>query len=208
MSPYDYIKKEIILGNMKPGDVFDEKSIANELKLSRTPVREEVLRLNQEGYLTIIPRKGTIVSNISITDIKEVYDFRFILEPIICEKACSKMSSSLLMKWKEYLLNIINDNLDKLVIPVEVSGIDDIDKEFHKSIADSLNNKYISEEINLLMEKSTRIRYLSSINSEERYKASLYEHILIIDSLLAKDEKKAKEMMTNHLNKTLEGYRI
>lgn len=208
MTPYEYIKKEIILGNLKPGQIFNEQDVASALGLSRTPVREAVLKLNEEGLLTIIPRKGTIVSQISITDVKEVYGARSLIEPEIVEKAVDNMDRDLLIKWKNYFNNIIENNLDDLELPVEKDYLDDIDKGFHLSIVNSLKNKLLSKEIEHLMDLSIRIRYLSNMNNQTRYIESLKEHVEIIDSILDKNHEKAKDAMIKHLKNTIEGYKL
>lgn len=100
-------KKEIITGNLLPGSIFNEADIISKLKVSRTPVREAVLKLASEGYLTIIPRKGTIISNISFNDVSQVYEYRLMLEPEICSKAAPIMDKSLCLKWKEYFNNLL-----------------------------------------------------------------------------------------------------
>lgn len=207
MAPYDYIKKEIILGNFEAGSIFDEAKVAKELNLSRTPVREAVLRLQSEGYLTIIPRKGTLVSNISITDIKEVYQYRMILE---CNaiKELDNINTDLLNDWKIYFNKLINEDYTNLVLPVEKDSIDDIDKLFHLSIIGLLNNKLINKEETLLMDKSARIRYVSNKNNNKRYIDSLNEHISIIDALLNKDLDKASKLMKEHLLNSLRGYNL
>ena len=206
MAPYDYIKKEIILGNFEAGSVFDEAKVAKELNLSRTPVREAVLRLQSEGYLTIIPRKGTLVSNISITDIKEVYQYRMILECNVI-KELDNINIDLLNSWKIYFNKLINEDYTNLVLPVEKDSIDDIDKLFHLSIIGLLNNKLINKEETLLMDKSARIRYVSNKNNK-RYIDSLKEHISIIDALLNKDLDKASKLMKEHLLNSLRGYNL
>ncbi len=203
MTPYSYIKKQIITGKLIPGTIFNENEVAKALGVSRTPVREAVIKLAEEGYLTIIPRKGTIVSNISFSDVKEVYEIRYMLEPEITFKATNLMNRELCLKWKEYFTSLLKKEEAKL--PFETDE-DDVDKLFHLSIANSLNNKLINKEIDYLMDVSQRIRYLSNRQNEHRYLASLQEHIDIIDAILAGINEKAMLMMKEHLKNTIEGY--
>ena len=208
MTPYEYIKKEIILGDLQPGSVFDEAIVQSALGVSRTPVREAVLKLNEEGYLTIIPRKGTIVSFISFSDVKQIYEYRSMLEPLIMEKIAVKVDNELLLKWKRYFSSLINDEIGNLDLPVERDFLDDVDKGFHLSLAKMLNNSYVYKEISYLMDLSCRVRYLSNISNNDRYIASLNEHIEIIDALLNSDGALASNLMKKHLKNTLEGYRL
>ena len=191
MDAYSYIKKEIITGNLLPGSIFNEADIISKLKVSRTPVREAVLKLANEGYLTIIPRKGTIISNISFSDISQVYEYRLMLEPEICSKAAPIMDKNLCIKWKDYFNNLL---LNKKSKPPVNDSDDDIDKLFHLSISQSL------------MDLSQRIRFLSNKQNEQRYIASINEHINILDAIIKGDSNLAREMMKKHLENAVEGY--
>ncbi len=205
MSPYEYIKKEIILDHLKAGSIFDEQEITKTLGVSRTPVREAVLRLAAEGYLTIIPRKGTLVSNISLKDIKEVYEFRIILE-CASIKGYKAIDKDKLIKWKEYFNECIeNSNNNEISDDIE---LEDKDKVFHEDLISFLDNKLVSNEISLLMDKSARIRYTSNIKNKERYIASIKEHISIIDALINDDLNRASDLMKEHLLCSLRGYNL
>ncbi len=206
MNPYSYIKNEIITGRLAPGSIFNEGEIASSLGLSRTPVREAVLRLAEEGYLTVIPRKGTLVSNISFSDVKEVYELRYMLEPEIAYKAAGTIDKELFKKWKNYFISLLNKVDSELPVKTNEGEEIDIDKLFHASIAASLNNKLINKEVDHLMDLSQRIRYLSNYKNEQRYLASLDEHIAIINALIEGNKEKAMLMMKEHLKNTVEGY--
>ncbi len=206
MNPYSYIKNEIITGRLAPGSIFNEGEIASSLGLSRTPVREAVLRLAEEGYLTVIPRKGTLVSNISFTDVKEVYELRYMLEPEIAFKAAATIDKELCKKWKDYFISLLNKVDTELPVQTNEEEEIDIDKLFHESIASSLNNKLINKEVSHLMDLSQRIRYLSNYKNENRYLASLQEHIAILNALIEGNKEKAMLMMKEHLKNTVEGY--
>ncbi len=207
MSPYDYIKKEIILAHLEAGSVFDEQEIAKQLNVSRTPVREAVLRLASEGYLTIIPRKGTLVSNISLRDIKEVYEFRIILECASINEI-KHIDKSKLEYWKDYFNKAILKVQDLNEYSTDELENEDSDKLFHEDIISFLDNKLVSKEITLLMDKSARIRYTSNIKNINRYIESLKEHIAIIDALIKDDKSSAQKLMKEHLLSSLRGYNL
>lgn len=207
MSPYDYIKKEIILAHLEAGSVFDEQEVAKQLNVSRTPVREAVLRLASEGYLTIIPRKGTLVSNISLRDIKEVYEFRIILECASINEI-KNIDKSKLEYWKDYFNKAILKAQNLNEYSTDELENEDSDKLFHEDIISFLDNKLVSKEITLLMDKSARIRYTSNINNINRYIESLKEHIAIIDALIRDDKSSAQKLMKEHLLSSLRGYNL
>ena len=74
VNAYELLKSEIVSGKRKPGEIFEEKRFAAQLGVSRTPVREAVLRLAREGLLVVMPRRGTVISNISMEDIRQLYE--------------------------------------------------------------------------------------------------------------------------------------
>ena len=153
------------------------------------------------SFLRLLNRKG-IISNISFSDVSQVYEYRLMLEPEICSKAAPIMDKSLCLKWKEYFNNLL---LNKKSKP-PVNDSDDIDKLFHLSISQSLNNNLINKDIAHLMDLSQRIRFLSNKQNEQRYIASINEHISILDAIIKGDCNLAREMMKKHLKNTVEGY--
>lgn len=87
---YELLKSEIVSGKRKPGEIFEEKRFAAQLGVSRTPVREAVLRLAREGLLVVMPRRGTVISNISMENIRQLYEARVMLEPQILRIAAKR----------------------------------------------------------------------------------------------------------------------
>lgn len=204
MTPYEYLKHEIIIGNMLPGSVIDEKEISTKLKVSRTPVREAILRLNEEGFITIVPRKGTFVSTISFKGIQDVYEIRLLVEPQIIEEACGKYNQEELIKWKDYYQKVLNDI--KATPPTKLDCNHDIDKLFHTFLASPLNNSLLTKGIAKIMDKTSRIRNLSNIMIDKRKDLAYEEHIEILDYLIRNDKEGAKNAMIKHLKDTLEAY--
>lgn len=197
MDVYQKLKEDIIKGKYEPGSVFVEKDYANELNVSRTPVREAVLRLANEGYINIIPRKGTLISSISFEDIKSIYEYRMIIEP----------ESIFLLKDKKIDAGWIDGWIDKFSSENEDNSLsEDDDKKFHVELARLTCNKYIYSQVDSIMDKCSRIRILSNFESNVRYKESLNEHIEILKYLKNKDVSKASEMMKVHLMNTIAGF--
>ncbi len=204
MTPYEYLKHEIIIGNMLPGSVVDEKEISSKLKVSRTPVREAILRLNEEGFITIVPRKGTFVSTISFKGIKDVYELRILLEPTILEEACGKYDQAELKAWRDYYQKVLNDI--EATPPQKPDANHDIDKLFHMFLASPLNNSLLTKGIAKIMDKTSRIRNLSNIMIDKRKDLAYEEHIEVLNYLMKEDKEGAKSAMIKHLKHTLEAY--
>ena len=82
-STYEFIKNKIICCEYEPGTFLNEEILCEETGVSRTPVRDALGRLEQEGLVKILPKKGVMISNLSINDMNMTYEFRLLLEPYI-----------------------------------------------------------------------------------------------------------------------------
>jgi DNA-binding GntR family transcriptional regulator len=211
-SVYQLLKKEIVLGKRKPGEVFGEKEFAQQMKISRTPVHEAVMQLSQEGYMRIMPQRGTVVSNISLDEIYKLYEARMILEPSLIRIAAEKIDEEHrkeLLQWKKDFKKIISEKAEKWQNDLKVEGAEDfydMDAKFHLFLATCSGNEILNEYVDQLMMKTQRIRCLSNTESRDRYLASLKEHLNIIEAVEKKDAEKASEAMMIHLKNSEEGY--
>ena len=192
---YELLKSEIVSGKRKPGEVFEEKQFAAQLGVSRTPVREAVLQLAREGLLIIMPRRGTVVSTISMEDIRQLYEARRILEPQIMRIAAKRADADTLTRWKAYFenqLDAADDEGATLQFPGEgeTQLCRDADAAFH-----------------LFLAQSQRIRNLSNRRRKSRYLASLTEHIGLAAALLQADGERAAREVLEHLHNSEDGYR-
>jgi len=191
---YNLIKNKIIKCELMPGTPLIESEIALELGMSRTPVREAILRLNHEKFVTIYPRKGIIVSPITLKDIHEVFQVREIIEPQVAKIACSHMS-------EEYLLGL-KKKFEKIPFSLENSSAMeyfDLDIAFHKYIIESGNNQHLIKFANEIFDLDYRIRVMSTLVIDDVEKRSKPEHYAIIDALISKDLDKIDETIKIHL---------
>ena len=206
---YQILKSEIISGKRKPGDVFDEKQFAAMLGVSRTPVREAVLQLAREGLLVVMPRRGTVISHISMEDVRQLYEARRMLEPQILRIAAARADKNVLARWQTFFESQqAADDAAALPYPGETEGqlCRDADAAFHLFLAQSTGNRYIVKQMEELMAQSQRIRNLSNQRRKSRYLASLAEHLRIVTALLQGDGERAAEEVLWHLRNSEEGY--
>ena len=96
---YHHLKDQIMKCQMMPGSLLSEHDIAQEMGISRTPVREAILRLSEEGFITIYPRKGMIVSPVSFKDIQDVFQIRMMIEPQAAVQGNVNMTMGELQGW-------------------------------------------------------------------------------------------------------------
>lgn len=209
---YEILKEEIISGKRRPGDIFEEKAFAARLGVSRTPVREAVLQLAREGLLVVMPRRGTMVSNISMEDIRQLYEARLILEPQIVRLAAKRVDKEELEKWSAFFkeqLQQLEDGGETAQFPGEQErpGCQDADAAYHLFLARSTGNRYLSRQMDELMTQTRRIRSLSNAQYRSRYQKSIEEHIHIAEAMQREDGEAAAAAVLTHLCNSQEGYR-
>lgn len=191
---YNLLKEKIIKCELMPGSDISEVQIAKELGISRTPVREAILRLNQERFVTIYPRKGMIVSEITVKDIHEVFQIRELIEPAMAKIACKNMSKDYLLKlrkrFEDIEFNLSNSSAMEYF---------DLDIEFHKYIIQCGHNDHLVKFTNRIFDFDYRIRVMSTLEIDDVEKRSRPEHYAIIDALIAKDEEKIEETIKEHI---------
>ena len=105
---YDYIKPKIVFCELKPGDILDEKKIIEELGFSRTPIREAISELAEEKLVTIMPRRGIVVTQISLKDVEDMLNARALLEPYIFQNAFPNVEKDVLLRMKNQLNDMMH----------------------------------------------------------------------------------------------------
>jgi len=98
---YKNIKFEIIIGNFKPGLFLTEEKLSTSMNMSRGPIREALNRLEKEGFVSIIPRRGTMVSNITSQEVKDISKIRELLEPFTVKESFARISMPRLEEMKK-----------------------------------------------------------------------------------------------------------
>lgn len=194
---YDYIKEKIINGDLKPLDDISESKIQNELKISRTPVREALKKLKEEWFVIIYPRKGTIVTEITFEFINSIYEIRLLSEPYIYEKVCGKVSEEWLNKLEKKFLNVPKDLSDEEIRFHYIN----LDSELHSTLLDYYNNIFLKNTLKIVYDHNQRIRVQTSL-ANQTYENSIKEHLQIIKALKEHNFKKVKEMTITHLKKS------
>jgi len=185
---YDIVKGKIIKGEYRPNTHLDEKALITELEVSRTPFREAMNRLELEGLIKIIPRRGFFVSEISVKNINDIFQARHIIEPELIE--CSMESID-----REKLVQIRN----KFQMWRELSRkeLHILDWELHYLILESTKNDYLIKMMSNIYEQNQRMRTLA-IRETTRVQESVGEHLRIIDAILTGDVHEAKEACKVH----------
>lgn len=193
---YSEIKRKIIHWELAPLSDISEDALQKELDISRTPIREAIKRLEQEGFVYIYPRKGTIVSEITSNLIKSVFEIREVNEPYIFKKNIDKISRQWLVEMKDNFLKAPKEiNCGKLK-----RHYIDLDRSLHTTVIKNSDNVFLVNMLMLVYDHDQRIRINISSN-DLNYENTIQEHIDIIDAMLLRDIDKVESIVTSHIRK-------
>ncbi|MDY3059859.1 MAG: GntR family transcriptional regulator [Fusobacterium sp.] len=190
---YEILKEMIISGTLKYNERIEEDLLATSLKVSRTPVREAINKLEQNGWINIIPRRGIFVSNISLKAINDIFKVRLNVEPLILKMGFDNIPLNECEKFKNHFKSFLNKNLNK----EDAQILDKLDNDLHFLILKNCNNNFLEKMMENVYEHNMRLRNQSIQSNERRLKATK-EHIDLIDALLEKNLDKAIELIKDH----------
>lgn len=189
----EHIREAIINGTFAPGERLMEIQMADEMGVSRTPVREAIRKLEMEGFVVMIPRRGTYVSNMSIRDINDVYEIRISLDTLAAGLAAERISDEELEELQRLLVkvgNAIEEN--------DMAKVVEADIEFHDVLYKASRNERLRNIINNLREQITVIRGVS-MRYPGRLKDTQEEHRRLVESIAARNVEKSQEAARIHL---------
>lgn len=183
------IREAILKGDLKPGEKVAEPELAERFGISRTPIREAFRQLESEGYLTVIPRKGAVVTALSERDVQEFYAIKSILEGYAAELAAKNLSDKDLTK-----LEAINDKLKEISEEGDVKAFYRVHNEFHETFLKAADNSKLYELIQQLGMKFSRLR-MASLSVNGRMAISVSEHDKLLDAFKRHDGKSAERLV-------------
>ena len=190
------LRDAIRKGKLKPGERLMESQLAEDLGVSRTPVREAIRKLELEGYVIMMPRRGTYVANLSIRDVNEVFEIRTSLDSLASGLAAERITDEELERLQRLLVAIggyIEENdMDKIV---------ECDTEFHDLLYQASRNSRLVGIIFNLREQLTRFRS-TSMAFPGRLKATLEEHRRIVEAIAQGDVAEARAAAEYHMEKS------
>ncbi|MCB2295754.1 GntR family transcriptional regulator [Clostridium algoriphilum] len=189
---FEKLRMAIIGGDLEQGERLVETSLAENMGVSRTPVREALRKLEVEGLAENIPRKGTIVKGISKKDIIEIYEMREVLEGLEFRLACLKLSTLQITVLKEVI-----SKMEKCIINDDMSGYWGLHKEFHETILFSCGNSRLINQMKQIYEYLIRLRNFTLVMNK-RVKEALVEHKEIVEAFEKKDEVFAEKIGRKH----------
>lgn len=190
---FEYLRNAILNGTLKPGERLMEISLADQLGVSRTPVREAIRKLEKEKFVEMIPRKGAYVANLTARDILEVLEIRIVLEGFASKLAAERMGDDDVAEL-EAILAEFNKALEVLDRPEMIRR----DNEFHNKIYSAAKNNKLVEIVKELHDQYQRFR-LIFFNEYDDYNDLQVWHQNIVDAIRNRDGNRAKECAEYHV---------
>jgi DNA-binding GntR family transcriptional regulator len=189
----DLLRNRIIANEFAYGAKLTEDSLAKELGVSRTPVREAFNRLAQEGLVNVFPGRGAFVVTLSISDMIQLLEIRETLEGMAARLATCRLTKTNLEKLRRQM----EVELEKTV-GNDYTGYLDVDRRFHESVISASGNQHLSQLMKSLRDRIQMVRHRSVI-LPGRARKSFQEHLQIIDALAARDPDLAEERIRTHI---------
>jgi DNA-binding GntR family transcriptional regulator len=201
---YHHIKTKILSGKFAYKSVISEESLAKEIGISRTPVREAIRRLSIEGILQQIPRYGTVIKELSLKDIIEINEVREALEPYLIVKSIENLTDSEMLVLKEMCgeINTFIERLkqtgDKFLSEPDTRRFLAVDLAFHMILIKAAKNQRIMD---ILINARSLLSLFGSMNEIDLSKLedAYHRHTEIYNAVKAKDAIAAKVAMEKHL---------
>lgn len=191
---FNTLRQAILTGDLKPGERLMEIHLANKLGVSRTPIREAIRKLELEGLVTMIPRRGAEVAQITEKSMMDVLEVRRAMDALCVELACQRIS--------EEELAVLKDACEAFAEAVKSKDIKVIakaDVTLHDIIVQATGNSRLVQLINNLSEQMYRYRF-EYLKDCSRHESLIEEHKLIYESIVKRDKKAASDAAKLHID--------
>jgi len=186
---HNVIREKLINCEFPPGSILSEVLLCEELGISRTPVREALSRLELEGFVKILPKKGIYVTDISLTDVRQIFQVRMEIEPLAVKLAGPRLPRDELLEFRK---KFIGDEPD-------ISIAFRLDTAMHLFITEHCGNRFIIDMMQKVFAENTRV-IISSEQNKVKIHDARQEHLKIVEFLLDEAYAEASDYMYQHVN--------
>ena len=187
------LREAITNGTLLPGERLMEIQLAEELGVSRTPVREAIRKLELEGFVVMVPRRGTYVSDLSLKDINEVFEIRTALDVLAAGLAAERITDEELEALERLLVHI-----GEYIEAGDMEKIIEADSQFHDLLYQASRNDRLVGIINNLREQLTRFRSIS-MSYPGRLKVTWEEHRHLLEAIAQRNADLAMQVAREHM---------
>lgn len=192
------LREAILKGELKPGERLMELQLASKLGVSRTPIREAIRMLEQEGLAVTLPRKGAEVAKMTEKDMEDVLQIRESLDELAVQVACDKITRQQLAD-----LELVMENFEHAVQVGDLSKIVEYDVAFHDMIYEATDNSKLVAILSNLREQIYRYR-VEYLKEKHNYPTLVKEHKEIVTALKHRDKDSVTEAMRDHIRNQAE----
>jgi len=186
------LRESIIKGELTPGQKLTEPELAERLGISRTPIREAFRQLESEGFLTVMPRRGAVVSRITRKEVEDFYELKSLLEGYAARIGAEKIDEKGIEKLKK-----INEHLSVMAEKGDVEAFFQKNDEFHNTFISYCGNEKLLELRDHMVQKFIRFR-LGEFSVPRKLIESVKQHMKIISALERRDGSLAEAVVLEH----------
>ena len=191
---FNTLRQAILTGELKPGERLMEIHLAERLGVSRTPIREAIRKLELEGLVTMIPRRGAEVAQITEKSMSDVLEVRRALDALCVELACDRITEEELARLEQAC-----SDFEAAVKTRDNKVIAQADVKLHDIIVQATVNSRLIQLVNNLSEQMYRYRF-EYIKDSSRHENLVEEHRIIYESILKKDKETASRAAETHID--------
>lgn len=191
---FNTLRQAILKGELKPGERLLEIHLAQKLGVSRTPIREAIRKLELEGLVRMIPRRGAEVARITAKSLKDVLEVRRALDAFSCELACERRTDEDIEA-----LRVACEEFEEATRTKDATVIAKADVKLHDIIIRAAGNDRLTEILNNLSEQMYRYRF-EYIKDTSNYEKLVEEHRIIYECIRKKDKQTAVETARLHVD--------
>jgi DNA-binding GntR family transcriptional regulator len=185
---YDILREKLINCLYKPGTMLNEAQLSVELGFSRTPIRQALNRIEQEGFIRTLPKKGIYVTDVSLNDVRQIFQARLEIEPVALRMAGPSLPEKELVSFQKRFMGEEPDVLVDFRL----------DTAMHLFIIERCGNRFIIDMMHKVFDENTRV-IISSKQNETKIHDACKEHLEVINLLLERDYEKAEKSMRSHI---------
>lgn len=191
---FNTLRQAILRGELKPGERLMEIQLANRLGVSRTPIREAIRKLELEGLVLMIPRKGAEVAEITEKNLRDVLEVRSALEELAVQLACDRIKQEDIENLKQAA-----KNFEAVLGSADITKIAEADVAFHDIIYNATDNTRLIQLLNNLREQMYRYR-VEYLKQKECHPKLMSEHLDIIQAIENGERDRAAKITSQHID--------
>lgn len=195
---FNTLRQAILRGELKPGERLMEIQLANKLGVSRTPIREAIRKLELEGLVLMIPRKGAEVAEITEKSLRDVLEVRRALEELAVELVCEKITEEQIQDLKDAA-----EEFKESLESGDITRIAEADVKFHDVIYMATDNQKLIQLLNNLREQMYRYR-VEYLKRSDFHQQLIDEHEEIIETIETGQKERAVQVVCQHVDNQVE----